>query len=56
LEKCYESIPKILPLEDGNFGKPLFMIKLRKYIAQKLYELYFKLAATVDNQENYKEQ
>lgn len=45
-----------MPLEDGTGGKPLFMIKLRKYIAKKLYELYFKLAVTVDNQENDKEQ
>jgi len=44
LEKCHNNIP-VVP------GKPLFMIKLRGYLAKKLYEIYYKVSVIVEKQE-----
>jgi hypothetical protein len=44
LERAYKAIPEVS-------DKPFYMIKLRHYLAKKLFEIYYQLAVMVENKE-----
>jgi hypothetical protein len=47
LERLYKRVPSIE-------GRPGFFLKLRHFIAKKLFEVYYEMAVIVDTEEQEK--